>query len=51
MIKLFVIDTNETEYHIYAIDTNDALNTFDGNIEDINHIAEYESASKSDTIH
>jgi len=50
MTKLYVIDTAETEYHIYALDINDALDTFDGNADDIISIAEHEN-SLGNTIH
>ena len=51
MSKLFVILTPATEYHIYAMDTEDALNTFDGDVHDILSKAEYENAGPTDTIH
>ena len=37
--KLFVITTSSVEYSIYAIDLQDALETFDGDINDIEVIA------------
>lgn len=51
MTKLYVIDTAETEYHIYALDIDDALNTFDGRSDDIICIKEYENYSQNDTLH
>jgi hypothetical protein len=51
MTKLFVIDTHSTEYHIYAMDVQDALETFDGNPNDIDSIAEYENPSSSERLH
>ena len=36
MVKLFVIDSADLEYHIYAMDIDDALNTYDGAIEEAN---------------
>ena len=51
MTKLFVIDTHKIEYHIYALDVQDALETFNGNPEDINSIAEYENPSSSERLH
>jgi len=50
MVKLFVIDSADLEYHIYAMDIEDALNTYDGAIEDIVSIAEYENHTNQ-TLH
>ena len=30
MIKTFIIETDNVEYQIYAMDIDDAVNTFDG---------------------
>jgi hypothetical protein len=51
MTKLFVIDTHSTEYHIYAMDVQDALETFDGDVNDINSIAEYDNPSHNERLH
>lgn len=51
MIKTFVIETSNVEYHIYALDIDDALNTFDGRSDDIICIKEYENYSQNDTLH
>jgi len=51
MIKTFVVETTEIEYHIYAFDIDDALNTFDGDAEDIVCIKEYENRTIEDTLH
>lgn len=51
MVKAFVIETENVEYQIYAMDLDDALNTFDGNVEDIVAIKEYENRKESDTLH
>jgi hypothetical protein len=51
MTKLFVINTQKIEYHIYAMDVQDALETFDGDVNDINSIAEYENPSSSERLH
>ena len=50
MTRLYVIDTPEVEYHIYALDVTDALDTFDGNVDDIISIAEHEN-SLGNTLH
>ena len=34
MIKTYIIETNDVEYQIYAMDFQDALNTFDGDAND-----------------
>ena len=49
--KLFVITTSSIEYSIYAIDLQDALETFDGDINDIEVIAEHENLTSTYTIH
>ena len=51
MIKTFIIETDNVEYQIYAMDIDDAVNTFDGKEEDIVCIKEYENYSQSDTLH
>ena len=51
MIKTFIIETEHVEYQIYAMDIDDAVNTFDGKAEDIVCIKEYENYSQSDTLH
>jgi hypothetical protein len=49
--KLFVITTSTVEYSIYAMDLTDALETFDGDANDIETIAEHENLTCTDTIH
>jgi len=39
--RLFVIDTDECEWHIAAMDVDDALQTVQLDPKDINSIAEY----------
>ena len=51
MIKTFIIETDNVEYQIYAMDIDDAVNTFDGKAEDIVCIKEYENYGQFDTIH
>lgn len=51
MIKTFVIETVDTEYQIYAMDLQDALDTFDGDAQDVIAIKEYDNPSKTDTLH
>jgi len=51
MIKTYIIETNDVEYQIYAMDFQDALNTFDGDANDIVAIKEYENPSPTDTLH
>ena len=51
MVKTFVVETPDVEYHIYALDLDDALNTYDGNAEDIICIKEYENKNRTDTLH